>query len=409
MIYFDNAATTRTLPVAVDEMLPYFTQYYGNASTVYELGQESRNAIRTAKIAAAALLHAELREVCFTSGASESNNQAIKGAALRAAEEKGIFPIGGGNGRSRQMPHIITTKIEHSSVLMPLRALERMGFSVTYLQVDENGLLDPDALRRAIRPETVLISVMAANNEIGTIQPIARIGEIARSQGILFHTDAVQAFGQIPLDVREMKIDLLSASSHKLYGPKGAGLLYIRSGVSILPLIDGGSQEFGFRAGTENIPALVGFGKAMQLAREDMKERIGHLCMLRDLLVERIFREIPDVVLNGFDPRGDVHYFAQRRLPGNVNFCFQGADGESLAALLDREEIAVSAGSACSTGSTEPSHVLLAIGRGREEAKSALRLSLGIYNTVEEIDEVVKVLGQITSRLRSRNPLYHLS
>ena len=382
MIYLDNAATTRTAPEVVEAMLPYFTEQYGNPSAIYSLGSAGKKAINEARRTIAAAIDAKPEEIYFTAGGTEADNWALKAAAECCA----------GKGR-----HIITTKIEHHAVLHACGYLEKNGYEVTYLDVDRDGILDPEALKEAIRPDTVLISVMFANNEIGTIQPIREIGAIARERGILFHTDAVQAFGQVPIDVEEMHIDMLSASAHKLNGPKGTGMLYIRSGLKIRSFIHGGAQEKGVRAGTENVPGIVGFAAAVRRALSRMEEKAGRERELRDYLIRRIEGEIPYCRLNGH---------REKRLPGNVNISFRFIEGESLLIMLDMRGVCASSGSACTSGSLDPSHVLLAIGLEHEEAHGSLRMTLSEENTQEELDEVVGHLAEIVQRLRDMSPLY---
>lgn len=382
MIYLDNAATTRTAPEVVEAMLPYLTEQYGNPSAIYSLGSAGKKAINEARRTIAAAIGAKPEEIYFTAGGTEADNWALKAAAECCA----------GKGR-----HIITTKIEHHAVLHACGYLEKNGYEVTYLDVDRDGILDPESLKEAIRPDTVLISVMFANNEIGTIQPIREIGAIARERGILFHTDAVQAFGQIPIDVEEMHIDMLSASAHKLNGPKGTGMLYIRSGLKIRSFIHGGAQEKGVRAGTENVPGIVGFAAAVRRALSRMEEKAGRERELRDYLIRRIEGEIPCCRLNGH---------REKRLPGNVNISFRFIEGESLLIMLDMRGVCASSGSACTSGSLDPSHVLLAIGLEHEEAHGSLRMTLSEENTQEELDEVVGHLAEIVQRLRDMSPLY---
>ena len=376
MIYLDNAATTRTAPEVVEAMLPYFTEYYGNAGSIYGLAGESRKALLRARETIAGTLGAEANEIYFTAGGSESDNWALK-AVFEAWQDKG--------------KHIITSRIEHHAVLHTCEYLEKMGARVTYLDVDSEGLVDPGQLERAIRPDTILISVMAANNEVGTIQPVKEIGEIAAAHGILFHTDAVQAYGHLPLAVQECHIDLLSASAHKFNGPKGAGFLYVGKKAGIRSFIHGGQQERGRRAGTENVPGIVGMAAAARRAHEHMKEREQKERMLRDYLIGRIEAEIPDVALNG-------HRI--RRLPNNVNFSFAGMEGETMLIMLDMAQICASAGSACTSGAVDPSHVLLAMGLSKERARGSLRLTLSEENTREELDTVVEELSRIVARVR---------
>lgn len=382
LIYLDNAATTQVYPEVLDAMIPYFTEYYGNPSAIYTFAGNVKKAVNEARAILASGIGAKPEEIYFTGGGSESDNWALK-AAAEAYADKG--------------KHIITTKIEHHAVLHTAQYLEKNGYKVTYLDVDENGLVSPEQLKAAIRPDTVLISVMSANNEIGTIEPIAEIGAIAKENGILFHTDAVQAFGHIPLNVDKMNIDMLSASAHKLNGPKGIGLLYIRKGVKIRSLIHGGAQERQRRAGTHNVPGIVGFGKAAELAFRDMEKREEYESKLRDYLIERVLTEIPYTRLNGD---------RIKRLPGNANFCFRFVEGESLLILLDQNGICASSGSACTSGSLDPSHVLLAIGLPHEIAHGSLRLTLSEKTTKEEIDDTVDKIKEIVERLRNMSPLY---
>ncbi len=381
-IYLDNAATTQVYPEVVEAMNPYFTQYYGNPSAIYTFAGKASKAVAKARQATADLINAHAEEIYFTAGGSESDNWALK-AAAEAYENKG--------------KHIITTGIEHHAILHTCEYLERKGYDVTYLEVDEFGRVDPAQVEKAIRPDTILISVMTANNEIGTIQPIEEIGRIANKHGILFHTDAVQAFGHIEIDVDKMHIDMLSASAHKINGPKGVGLLYIRKGVKIRSFIHGGGQERSRRAGTHNVPGIVGFGKAAELAKASLEERKSGEIQLRDYLIERILTEIPSSRLNGD---------RVNRLPNNANFCFRYIEGESMLILLDQKGICASSGSACTSGSLDPSHVLLAIGLPHEIAHGSLRLTLSEKNTKEEMDYVVEELKRIVERLRNMSPLY---
>ena len=382
LIYLDNAATTKTAPEVVEAMLPYFSELYGNPSSIYSLAGESKKAVDHAREIIAGALGAQPEEIYFTAGGTESDNWALK-AAAEFYKKKGN--------------HIITTKIEHHAILHTCQWLEKQGFEVTYLNVDENGVVKLEELKKAIRPTTILISVMYANNEIGTIQPIKEIGEIAREHGILFHTDAVQAFGQLPIQVDDCHIDMLSASGHKLNGPKGIGFLYIRKGVKIRSFIHGGAQERKRRAGTENVPGIVGLGKAVERAVSTRKERADKEKELRDYLIGRVLKEIPYTRLNGH---------RTMRLPNNANFSFQFIEGESLLIMLDMEGIWGSSGSACTSGSLDPSHVLLAIGRPHEIAHGSLRLTLSEETTKEELDFVVESLKKIIDRLRSMSPLY---
>ncbi len=382
MIYLDNAATTKTAPEVVEAMLPYFTEMYGNPSAIYSLGSAGKKAINEARRTIASALGAKQEEIYFTAGGTEADNWAIKAAAESY----------GNRGK-----HIITTKIEHHAVLHTCSYLEKRGFEVTYLDVDNEGIVDLEALKAAIRPDTILISIMFANNEIGTIEPIREIGAIAGERGILFHTDAVQAFGQIPIDVEEMNIDLLSASAHKLNGPKGIGMLYIRSGLKIRSFVHGGAQERNRRAGTENVPGIVGFAAAVRRAVSIMDEKGRKERGLRDYLIGRIEAEIPYCCLNGH---------REKRLPGNVNFSFRFIEGESLLIMLDMKGVCASSGSACTSGALDPSHVLLAIGLKHEEAHGSLRMTLSEENTKEELDAVVGYLKEIVQKLRDMSPLY---
>ncbi|MDO5689181.1 MAG: cysteine desulfurase NifS [Tissierellia bacterium] len=381
-IYLDNAATTRVSPEVLEAMMPYLTDLYGNPSSIYQLGGKSKVAIENAREVVADSIGAERKEIFFTSGGSEADNWAIKGVA-EAYGAKGN--------------HIITSKIEHHAVLHTCEYLEKNGFEVTYLDVDENGFISLEALESAITDRTILISIMFANNEIGTIQPIEEIGRIAKERGVLFHTDAVQALGVLPIDVNQMNIDLLSLSGHKIHAMKGVGALYIRSGIKLPNLIHGGAQERRRRAGTENVAAIVGLAKAVERSTDDREARNAKLTTLRDYLIERLTTEIEEVRLNG-DPI--------RRLPNNVNLCFRYIEGESLLLMLDMEGICASSGSACTSGSLDPSHVLLAIGLPHEIAHGSLRLSLGEENTEQELDYVVERLKEIVQRLRDMSPLY---
>lgn len=382
VIYMDNAATTRTAPEVVEAMLPYFSEYYGNPSSVYELAGASKKAINEAREKISQVIGAKPNEIYFTAGGSEADNWAIK-ETYEAYKEKGN--------------HIITTKVEHHAVLHTCQWLEKQGAKVTYLDVDENGIIRLEDLERAITPETILISVMAANNEIGSLMPIKEIGMIAKEHEILFHTDAVQAFGQIPLDVDECHIDMLSSSAHKINGPKGIGCLYIRKGLKLRSFIHGGAQERKRRAGTENVPGIVGYGKAAELAMTTMKERTAGEREVRDYMIEKIKKEVPYCRLNGHPVL---------RLPNNVNFSFQFIEGESLLIMLDMEGICASSGSACTSGSLDPSHVLLAIGLPHEIAHGSLRLTIGEETTKEDVDFVVEKIKGIVERLRNMSPLY---
>ena len=382
LIYLDNAATTQVYPEVLDAMLPYFTEYYGNPSAIYSFAGESKKAVDEARTNVAALINARTEDIYFTGGGSESDNWALK-ATAEAYESKG--------------KHIITSRIEHHAILHTCAYLEQKGYEVTYLDVDEDGKISLEELEKAIRPDTILISIMSANNEIGTIEPIKEIGKIAHDHGVLFHTDAVQAFGHIPIDVEEMNIDMLSASGHKINGPKGIGVMYIRKGVKIRSFIHGGAQERKRRAGTHNVPGIVGIGTAAKLAKENMEERSAKEIALRDHLIERVLKEIPYTRLNGH--RTD-------RLPNNANFCFRFIEGESMLILLDQAGICGSSGSACTSGSLDPSHVLLAIGLPHEIAHGSLRLTLSAETTMEQIDFTVDCLKKIVERLRSMSPLY---
>ncbi|MBB2182329.1 cysteine desulfurase NifS [Lachnospiraceae bacterium MD1] len=381
-IYLDNAATTKTRPEVVEAMLPYFTELYGNPSSVYEFANQNKKAVDEARKIIANALGADISEIYFTAGGSESDNWALK-AAVDAYADKGN--------------HIITSKIEHHAILHTCEYLEKHGVEVTYVDVDENGIIKLDQLEKAIRPTTILISVMFANNEIGTIQPIKEIGEIAKKHKIPFHTDAVQAFGHLDINVNDLGIDMLSASAHKLNGPKGIGFLYIRKGIKIRSLIHGGGQERQRRAGTENVPGIVGFGKAVELAMATMKERTEKEIKLRNLLMKRVLEEVPFVRVNGDKVK---------RLPNNVNFSFQFIEGESLLIMLDMNRICASSGSACTSGSLDPSHVLLAIGLPHEIAHGSLRLTLSEENTEEEINYTVDKIKEIVDKLRKMSPLY---
>lgn len=382
LIYLDNAATTKTAPEVLEAMLPYFTENYGNPSSVYSFASKNKEAVTRQREIIAEALGAKSNEIYFTAGGSESDNWALK-ATAEAYENKG--------------KHIITTKIEHHAILHTAEYLERRGFEVTYLDVDENGSVCLEDLEKAIRPDTILISVMFANNEIGTIEPIKEIGQIAKEHHVLFHTDAVQAFGQVPINVDECHIDMLSASGHKLNGPKGIGFLYIRKGVKIRSFIHGGGQERKRRAGTENVPGIIGIGKAVERAVNTMAQRAKKETELRDYMIQRVLDEIPYTRLNG-DPI--------KRLPNNANFSFQFIEGESLLIMLDMKGICASSGSACTSGSLDPSHVLLAIGLPHEIAHGSLRLTLSDETTKEEIDYVVDTLKGIVARLRDMSPLY---
>ncbi len=376
MIYLDNAATTRTAPEVVEAMLPYFTEYYGNAGGIYRLGGESKRALMRARETIAETLGVQPGEIYFTSGGTESDNWALK-AAYEACRDRGR--------------HIITSGIEHHAVLRTCEYLEQRGAEVTYLNVDADGMIDPEQLKRAIRPDTILISIMYANNEIGTIQPIREIGEIAAEHGILFHTDAVQAYGQLPIDAAGCRLDMLSASAHKFNGPKGVGFLYIGQKTRLRSFLHGGQQERGRRAGTENIAGIVGMETAARRAHRLMEEKAEREISLRDHLIGRILREIPGAQLNGH---------AGKRLPGNVNVSFAAVEGETVLIMLDMEGICASSGSACTSGSLDPSHVLRAIGLTPEMARGSLRLTIGEENTMEEMDIVAETLARIVKKIR---------
>ena len=381
-IYLDNAATTRTRPEVTQKMLPYFTESFGNPSSIYELAVRNKKAVDEARKIIADSLGAEPGEIYFTAGGTEADNWALI-ATAEAYEQKG--------------KHIITSRIEHHAVLHTCEYLQKRGFEVTYVDADENGVIKLDRLKAAIRPDTILISVMFANNEIGTIQPVKEIGEIAKERGILFHTDAVQAYGQLPVNVNEYHIDMLSASGHKLNGPKGIGFLYIRKGLKLRSFIHGGAQERKRRAGTENVPGIVGFGEAVRIAVATMEERIAKETALRDYFIDTVLKEIPYTRLNGH---------RRNRLPNNANFSFQFVEGESLLIMLDMQKIAASSGSACTSGSLDPSHVLLAIGLPHEIAHGSLRLTLGEDTTKEELRYTADKIKEIVEKLRSMSPLY---
>ncbi len=382
MIYFDHAATTPVRTEVVEAMLPYFTQKYGNPSSIYSIGRESKKAIEESRETVARMIGAQPREIFFTGSGTEADNWAIKGVAY-ANRQKG--------------KHIITTAIEHPAVLHTCQYLESEGFEVTYLPVDPDGLVTAEQVREAIRPDTILISVMFANNEIGTIQPIAEIGKIAKEKGVYFHTDAVQAMGNVNINVEELNVDLLSMSSHKFYGPKGIGALYVRKGVKMTSFMHGGAQERGRRASTENVAAIVGIAKALEIASENMEQYNKKLVSLRDRTIEEIQKQIPFIKLNGH---------RTKRLPGNVNFSFEFIEGESLLLMLDMKGIAASSGSACTSGSLDPSHVLLAIGLPHEIAHGSLRITFGDDNSDADVDYLMEVLPPIVQRLREMSPLY---
>lgn len=382
IIYLDNAATTRVYPEVLEAMNPFFTEHFANPAAFYSFANPAQKAVHEAREQVANLIGAKNEEIYFTGGGSESDNWAIK-ATAEAYQNKG--------------KHIITSKIEHHAVLHTCQWLEKQGFEVTYVNVDKDGVIKLDELEAAIRPDTILISVMAANNEIGTIQPLREIGELAHKHGVLFHTDAVQAFAHIPINVDEMHIDMLSASGHKIHGPKGIGVLYIRKGVKILSFMHGGAQERHRRAGTHNVPGIVGMGKAVEIASRTMEENGKKIAGMRDYLIEQVLEKVPYARLNGH--RTD-------RLPNNANFCFRFIEGEGMLILLDQAGIYGSSGSACTSGSLDPSHVLLAIGLPHEIAHGSLRLTLSEETTKEDIDYTVDKLAEIIARLRSMSPLY---
>ena len=381
-IYLDNAATTQVYPEVLEAMTPYFTEYYGNPSSVYSFAGKAGEAVAAARKTIADFIGADQSEIYFTGGGSESDNWALKATAEAYA----------GKGK-----HIITSRIEHHAILHTCEWLEKQGYEVTYLDVDENGIVQPETLKAAIRPDTILVSIMAANNEIGTIEPIEELAQIAHDAGALFHTDAVQAYCHVPINVDAQHIDMLSASGHKLNGPKGIGFMYIRKGIKIRSFIHGGSQERGRRAGTHNVPGIVGLGKATEIGAANLKERMAYETKLRDHLIDRVLSEIPYVRLNGD---------RTKRLPNNANFCFRFIEGESMLILLDQNGICASSGSACTSGSLDPSHVLLAIGLPHEIAHGSLRLTLSEKTTMEDIDFTVDKLKEIIERLRSMSPLY---
>ena len=381
-IYLDNAATTRVRPEVAAEVLPIMTEVFGNASSVHAFGREGKKALEKARVQVANAIGAKKEEIYFTAGGSEADNRALKGAAAQLK--------GKGN-------HIITTQIEHHAILHTCKALEKDGFKVTYLPVDEYGLVTAEQVEAAITPETILVSIMFANNEIGTVEPIKEIGAVCKAHKVLFHTDAVQAIGHIAVDVKDMNIDMLSMSGHKFYAPKGVGALYLRTGVRLQNLIEGGAQERSRRAGTENLPAIVGMGKAIELICEEMEEENARITAMRDRLIAGILEKIPDARLNGHP---------EKRLPGNVNVSIRFIEGEALLLSLDMAGIAGSSGSACTSGSLDPSHVLLAIGLPHEIAHGSLRLTLGRDNTEKDVDYVLEQLPKIVERLRAMSPLY---
>ncbi|MGI6620770.1 MAG: cysteine desulfurase NifS [Bacillota bacterium] len=380
-VYLDHSATTPVRPEVLAAMLPYFAGKFGNASSVHSWGYEAREAINDAREKVASLIEAAPNEILFTSGGTESDNLAIRGVA-RARKSKGN--------------HLITSQIEHHAVLHTFEALQKEGFDVTFVPCDKYGLIDPDGVRKAIRKDTILISVMHGQNEVGTIEPVKEIGAIAREHGVLFHTDAVQSVGKVPINVNDMNIDLLTLSSHKIYGPKGVGALYVKRGVRLTPQLTGGAHERRMRAGTENVPGIVGFGEACRLAKAELPEESRRLTKLRDKLIEGILRQIPDVILNGHPVL---------RLPHNVNVSIKYLEGESILLNLDRMGVAASSGSACTSGSLEPSHVLLAMGLTHETAHGSLRFALGMSNTEEDIDYVLEVLPPIVEKLRAMSPI----
>ncbi len=382
-VYADNAATTRIAPQVLDAMLPYLKEEYGNPSTLYKLGREAKIAIEKAREQVAQVIGAKAEEIFFTGSGTEADNMALKGVLYGPA----------GKGKK----HLITTKIEHHAILHTAMALEKEGFQVTFLDVDKNGRVDLEELKQAITPDTALVSIMAANNEVGTIQPIEEIGKICREKGVLFHTDAVQAFGHMPLDVNKMNIDLLSLSAHKINGPKGSGALYIRRGLGLRPVIEGGGQERNRRSGTENVAGSVGLGQAAQLALETMDEESARLNALAKKLTDGVL-QIPETILTG-DP--------ENRLPGACSFAISAIEGESLVLYLDMEGICTSTGSACSTGSLDPSHVLMAIGLSHEVSHGSLRVTLGRFNTEEEVDYIIETLPKVVEKLRSMSPVWN--
>ncbi len=382
-VYADNAATTRIAPQVLDAMLPYLKEEYGNPSTLYKLGREAKIAIEKAREQVAQVIGAKAEEIFFTGSGTEADNMALKGVLYGPA----------GKGKK----HLITTKIEHHAILHTAMALEKEGFQVTFLDVDKNGRVDLEELKQAITPDTALVSIMAANNEVGTIQPIEEIGKICREKGVLFHTDAVQAFGHMPLDVNKMNIDLLSLSAHKINGPKGSGALYIRRGLGLRPVIEGGGQERNRRSGTENVAGIVGLGRAAQLAMETMEEESARLKALAKKLTDGVL-QIPETILTG-DP--------ENRLPGACSFAISAIEGESLVLYLDMEGICTSTGSACSTGSLDPSHVLMAIGLSHEVSHGSLRVTLGRFNTEEEVDYIIEALPKVVEKLRSMSPVWN--
>ncbi|MDZ7260866.1 MAG: cysteine desulfurase NifS [candidate division KSB1 bacterium] len=379
-IYFDHSATTPVDPRVLEEMLPYFCEKFGNASSIHAFGREGKVALEEARERVARLINASASEIYFTSGGTESDNLALKGLAFAEENRK----------------HLITSKVEHHAVLNTCHYLEKQGFKVTYLPVDQYGMVDPEEVQKAITDQTFLISIMHVNNEVGTINPIRQIGEIARERGVYFHTDAVQSYGKLPIDVKKMNIDLLSLSGHKIYGPKGVGALFIRKGIRIEKLNHGGHHERNKRAGTENIPGIVGLGKAAEICQQEMEREAEHLTHLRNAFYQKVSQAVPRVYLNGHPVN---------RLPGNLNLSFEGVEGESLLLSLDLKGIAASSGSACTSGSLEPSHVLSAMGIKPELAQASVRFTLGRSNTMEDVDYTVKVLPEIVERLRNISAL----
>lgn len=388
MIYMDNSATSPVNHEVFEEMKPYFEENFGNASTLYELGRVSQRAVHHAREQVADLINADVNEIIFTSGGTESDNMVLKGIALKQHSKA---------TEDNAKNHIITSQIEHPAILETCRFLEKYGFEVTYLPVDSDGIVDLEALEDAIKDETILISIMHANNEIGTVEPIKEIGEIAHKHNVLFHTDAVQSAGKVPIDVKDQNVDLLSISSHKLYGPKGVGAVYIKKGVRIEKLIHGGGQERGLRSGTENVPGIVGFGKACEIAKRDMEKNNEYLINIRDQIIDKVLKEVPESYVNGS---------LEHRLPNNVHLRFSGIEGESLLLKLDAKGIQSATGSACSSRKLEPSHVLMAIGLDPALAHGSLRLSLGLEDKPEDIDYVVDSIIDVVDGLRKMSPLW---
>ncbi len=395
-VYLDYAATTPADPRVIRAMLPYFSEKFGNTMSLHNFGQEAKSALEESREIVAGLIGAKANEIIFTGSATESNNLALKGIAFAAeasTRQKKRFISSPNKKRGN---HIIISRIEHPCIVESAKWLESQGFEITRLKVDKYGFVNPEDVRRAIKKGTILVSVIHASNEIGTIQPIAKIGKICKESGVYFHTDAVQSFGKIPIDVDKMNIDLLSASSHKMYGPKGAACLYVREGTKIEPILHGGGQEQGFRSSTVNVPAIIGFAKAVEIAGKEMKKEAERLTRLRDKLIQGVFKKIPGSHLNGHP---------KKRLPNNINFWFESVEGESIIIQLDLLGIAASTGSACSSAKLEPSHVLMAIGLEHEQAHGSLRLTLGRWTTEKEINYVLKVLPQIIKKLRRISPL----